>query len=129
MPTKEDLQNELNWLSDKVSTQVWTLNLALLATAWSLFVVGGPEGVRFSPRNAIWVFVPCVVSLLCQMFQYLSGYILAKLLLRGMGGRTEFQYPRTSPFYIGREFFFWCKIVSTTIAGGALVYAVFQKFT
>jgi hypothetical protein len=129
MPTKEDLLKELDWLSDKISTQVWTLNLALLGTAWSLLIVGGPEGARFSTRNALWVFVPCVASLLCQTFQYLCGYHLAKRLLRGLGSHTEFQYPKDSSFYIGRDFFFRGKIVFTTFAAVALVIAFVQKFT
>jgi hypothetical protein len=128
MPEKADLLKELDWLSDKISSQVWTLNLAFLGTAWSLLIVGGPGGVRFSVRNAVWVLVPCIVSLLCQMAQYLCGYLLAQRLLREMGNRTESQYPRDSWFYRGRDLFHWCKIIFTTIAGVALVITLLQKF-
>jgi hypothetical protein len=113
MPEKADLLKELDWLSDKISSQVWTLNLAFLGTAWSLLIVGGPGGVRFSVRNAVWVLVPCIVS---------------QRLLREMGNRTEFQYPRDSWFYRGRDLFHWCKIIFTTIAGVALVITLLQKF-
>jgi hypothetical protein len=41
MPTKAKLIEELDWLTDKISTQVWTLNLGTLATTWSLLIAAG----------------------------------------------------------------------------------------
>src|SRR5260370_22997707 len=105
---KTRADEELDWLSDKISSQVWTLNLTFLTATWAL-LIGGPEGVRFSARNALWVAVPCILSLACQMAQYLCGFVLAESLLRQMGSRTEIQYPRNSPFYRLPAVFFWFK--------------------
>jgi hypothetical protein len=97
MATKDDLRSELNWITEKISSQVWTLNLGTLGTTWSLLIVSGlPTGLRFTTRNAIWVFIPSLLSLLCEMGQYLCGYFLARRLLNDMeeNNTTEFQYPK-----------------------------------
>jgi hypothetical protein len=59
MATKEGLLKELDWVTEKISSQVWTPNLGTLATTWSLLIASGlPDNVRFTTRNAIWIFVP-----------------------------------------------------------------------
>ena len=56
MASKSDLLNVLNFLSEKISTLVWTLNLGSLGLAWSLLITSSvAENVRFSTRNAIWI--------------------------------------------------------------------------
>jgi hypothetical protein len=57
MATKEKLLEELNYLTEKISSLVWTLNVGVLGTTWSLLITTVPENVRFSVRNAFWVFV------------------------------------------------------------------------
>jgi hypothetical protein len=52
MATKEDLLKELNYLTEKISSLVWTLNVGVLGTTWSLLITTVPENVRFSVRNA-----------------------------------------------------------------------------
>jgi hypothetical protein len=106
--------------------------LGTLATTWSLLIASGlPDNVRFTTRNAIWIFVPSLISLLCEMAQYLSAYRLALRLLADMeqSGRTEFQYPTGSILYKARQFFFRCKIVLTIAAAVILVFTLAQKFT
>jgi len=51
MPEKASLLEELDWLSDKISSQVWTLNLTFLAATWSL-LIGGPALGRVTCRSA-----------------------------------------------------------------------------
>jgi hypothetical protein len=48
MPKKADLISELDWITNKISSQVWTLNLGTLGTTWSLLIAE-----RFSIRNKI----------------------------------------------------------------------------
>ena len=38
MATKEDVLKELNWVTEKISSLVWTVNLSTLATTWSLLI-------------------------------------------------------------------------------------------
>jgi hypothetical protein len=104
MAKKDALLKELDWITEKISSQVWTLNVGALGTAWSLLIAN-----RFSIRNAVWVFVPSLLSLLCEMAQYLSGYWLDRRLLAEMerNNRDEFHYPKRSFLYRARQFFFW----------------------
>jgi hypothetical protein len=124
MPKKADLVSELNWITEKISSQVWTLNLGTLGTTWSLVLADG-----LTILHAIWVFVPGLISLVCEMGQYLSGYWLARRLLTDMerNNREEFQYPKSSFLYRARQFFFGCKIVLTVIAAVVLVFTLMQE--
>jgi len=126
MPKKADLLSELDWVTNKISSQVWTLNVGSLGTAWSLLIAD-----RFSTRNAIPVFVPSLLSILCEMGQYLCGYWLARRLLRKMEREnlTEFQYPKRSLLYRARDFFFVWKVFLAIAAAVILVFTLFQKFT
>ncbi len=131
MATKDSLLEDLARVTEKISSQVWTLNLGTLGTTWSLLIASGlPENIRFTTRNAIWVFVPCLLSLLCEMGQYLSGYFLDRKLLRQMEreNRTEFHYRKDDPLWRAREQFFYWKIFLTLIAAGILVYTLVQKY-
>ena len=38
MPQKSELYAELNWITEKISSQVWTLNLGVLGTTWTLLI-------------------------------------------------------------------------------------------
>src|SRR5215467_1051027 len=91
MAKKADLLSELDWITNKISSLVWTLNVGALGTTWSLLIAN-----RFTFRNAIWIFVPCILSILCEIGQYLCGYRLAERLLREMEreNRTQFEYPQ-----------------------------------
>src|SRR5271166_6641824 len=128
MRTKDSLLKDLDWVTEKISSQVWTLNLGTLGTTWSLLVASSlPQ--HLTTRNAIWVFVPCLISLLCEMGQYLSAYALGRMLLKDMGenNRTEFQYPKGNVLYKARELFFHAKIVLTIAAAAILVYTLVRK--
>jgi CDP-diglyceride synthetase len=89
MPKKDDIVTELNWTSEKISSLVWSLNVGTLGTTWSLLIAN-----RFSIRNAIWILVPCLLSLLCEMAQYFSGYWLALRIEEDMrrNNRKEYEY-------------------------------------
>jgi hypothetical protein len=125
MATKGDLIKELDWTSEKISSLVWTLNVGALGTTWSLLIAN-----RFTFKNAIYIFVPCILSILCEMGQYLSGHILARRLENEMKEKnlTEFEYPTDDPLYKARRRFFFWKIVLAIAAGVILLFTLFQKF-
>jgi hypothetical protein len=131
MATKESLLEDLRRVTEKISSQVWTLNLGTLGTTWSLLIASGlPENIRFTTRNAIWVFVPSLLSLLCEMGQYLSAYFLDRKLLFQMEreNRTEFHYRKDDILWRARESFFHAKILLTVIAAAILVYSLVEKY-
>ena len=119
MRNKKDLVEELNWLTDKISSQVWTLNLGTLATTWSLLIAAGNvEKLRIGGANAIPIMGLCILAMLCELVQYLAGYINARSILRGLenSGRAEFEYDRSALLYILREVCFYGKISLTLAA-------------
>jgi hypothetical protein len=131
MATKEKLLEELNWVTEKISAQIWALNLGTLGTTWSLLITTPlPNNVRFTARDALPVVVLCIVSLICELGQYLSAYFMQRQILTTMekNGLTEFQYDPKSALRRSRMFFFWCKILAVIIAAGFLVFTLFRKF-
>jgi hypothetical protein len=131
MATKADLLSELNWVTEKISSQVWTLNLGTLGTTWSLLIATAvPETIRFTPRNAVWVVIPSLLSLLCEMGQVLAAYSLDRKLLKKMeeSNAAEFQYPTTDWRYRLRHCFFHTKIVLTIGAATILLFTLVRKF-
>ena len=131
MQTKEDLVKELNWLTDKISSQVWTLNLGTLATTWSLLIAAGSvEKLRIGPGNAIPIMFFCIVAMLFELGQYLAGYFNAKSILDRLesSGQSEFEYDKSAPLYVARKWFFCGKIALTLVAAIWLVVILAKKF-
>jgi hypothetical protein len=128
--SKDDLLKELHYLSEKISTLVWTLNLGALGLSWSLLITSSvAENVRFSARNAIWIFVPGMIALLCEFGQYLSGYLNARSLCLEMEAKDlkTFEYRTDDFWYKARRRFFWAKIGFTILASLILVYTLVMK--
>jgi|SRR5262245_38594388 len=125
MATKADLLSELNWITEKISSLVWTLNVGVLGTTWSLLIARS-----FTFRNAIWIFVPSILSIICEIGQYFSAYWLDHRLLAELerNNRTEFQYPTDDPLYNARRIFFGCKIVLAIAAAVILLITLIQKY-
>jgi hypothetical protein len=96
-----------------------TLNLGTLATTWSLLIAAGNvENRRIGGANAIPIMGLCILAMLCELVQYLAGYVNARSILRGLenSGRTEFEYDRSALLYILREVCFYGKISLTLAA-------------
>jgi hypothetical protein len=128
--SKDDVLKELNYLSEKLSTLVWTLNLGALGLTWSLLITSSvADKVRFTARNAIWIFVPSMIALLCEFGQYLSGLINTKNLCDEMEEKNLqiSEYRKDDPWYKARLRFFWAKIGFTVAASSILVYTLLTK--
>jgi hypothetical protein len=131
MVTKETLIKNLDWITEKISSQVWTLNLGTLGTTWSLLITTTlPNNTRFTAANAIPIIIMCLLSLLCEMGQYLSAYLNDHQILKTLetNNRTEFQYETTGFLFRARSILFWCKIVLAVSASGVLVFTLAKKF-
>ena len=124
MATKAELKSQLDWITEKISSLVWTLNVGALGTTWSLLIAS-----RFTFRNAIWIFVPSILSILCEIGQYLSGYCLDRRLWNKMDREnlTEFQYPTHYILYNMRMRFFWWKLALAIVAAVILLITLFLK--
>jgi hypothetical protein len=131
MAEKRELIEDLNWTTEKISSQVWTVNLGTLATAWSLLIADKlPATVRFTPKDAIWVIVPSLLSLLCEMGQYLAAYRMQHQILNRMEstGEKEFQYSKESFLYKIRFRLFGSKIGLAVIGAVIVLFILIRKF-
>jgi hypothetical protein len=131
MQHKKDLIDDLDWLTDKISSQVWTLNLGILGTTWTLLIASSNTKLQFQPAEAFPILFLCIVSLTCQMLQYLSGYKNDMLILHRMEKQNHqtFEFDATAFFYRCRNLFFRAKILVTLAAAAFLLWRVFIHFS
>ena len=130
MQPKAKLFEDLDWLSDKISTQVWTLNLGTLATTWSLVIAtGSSEKLRIGNGNAIIIMLLCIVAMLCELGQYYAGYFNARSILDHLerSGQAEFEYDKTAMLYILRKALFYVKAVLSVAAAMWLIVVLAGK--
>jgi hypothetical protein len=130
MATRQNLLDELNWITDKISSGIWTVNFGVLGTAWAL-LVGSDTSNRFrlEANDVKWVFILCLGGLLGELLQYLSGYINSRMVLSAIESenKTEFQYDKSAFWYRARGAFFYAKIVLTLLGAGFLLYKLYLR--
>jgi hypothetical protein len=127
MPTKTDLYAELNWITEKISSLVWTLNLGALGTTWTLLIATTNTKLQFQPAEAFPILFLCIASLTFEMLQYLSAYINDRLILHKVeAAKTDtYDYDATAFLYRLRMFFFYLKIVATIAAAVLLLWKIY----
>lgn len=114
MPRISEIIEELRFISDRISTQIRTLALGLLAIAWSILVgdstflrhLSEELGKRLLLIAALSVFV-----LLLDFLQYVTAYIYVNNVRKKAeaAGLEEITYPTGSWLRGFRSFFFWSK--------------------
>lgn len=121
MPTIEKVFEELQWLSDRISSQVRTISVSLLIITWGL-IIGRPnvssrltEGFK---KNLMCVGILALVVLLGDFLQYFFGYINNDCLRKKIErtGQNEAEYDYNSKTYKIRGFLFWFKQIALLIA-------------
>lgn len=130
MAKKEDLLKDLDWVTEKISSQVWILNLGTLGTTWSLLITTTiPDKLKITFVEARWIFVSCIAALLCEMGQYLASYIMYFGILKKLEAdeHTTFSYDKNSGMRKLRFTFFYAKIALTVAASLYLLLIVFPK--
>jgi hypothetical protein len=130
MQHKKDLLADLDWLTDKISSEVWTLNLGILGTTWTLLITTTNTKYQLQPAEALPILFLCIASLACQMLQYLCGYRNAKQILNELEAHNHqtFEYDKTDFFYVCRNLFFYAKILVTVAAAVFLLWKIFNHF-
>jgi hypothetical protein len=90
MAPKESLIEDLDNVTEKLSTKVWTLNLGTLGTIWALLITTNlPNNIHIDVRDAAWVLILCFFSLVCDMGQYFSAYKMDKTIFGGHGSEQS----------------------------------------
>lgn len=121
MPTLKEVIEDLNWLCDRISTQVRTMSIGLLAITWGL-LIGKPEITQPLPlwlkKNLLAIGILALVVMLSDFLQYFVGFWVVDSLRKSMEAKkqTEAEYDYGTIPYKLREFFFWAKLVLVVIA-------------
>jgi hypothetical protein len=121
VPTIQKIIEELQWLSDRISTQVRTLGISLLAITWGLIIaqpqIAGPLPDDLK-KSLLIVGVLALAAIICDFLQYSVAYLNNKALLDNMEDKKldEAAYDYTATTYKLRGFFFWAKQVLLIIA-------------
>lgn len=122
MATEAEVLKEQEFVTDRISTQVRTIALSMIAVAW-LFLSGGGTVAQLSKINpsGTLLFACILVSFIVLLFDYLQ-YIAAywniiTTFKKGLDSSGEYKYEYIAFSYMTRVGMFWLK-------QGALVVAV-----
>lgn len=111
-----EISAELEFLSDRISSQVRSLGFGMIALVWALLtglkdtslVIGA--GQR---RELLGIALLAVLAMVIDFLQYLLGYRDTIRILRGAekNKQKEAAYDATSALYRARSTCFWLKQV------------------
>ena len=131
MATKEDVLKELNWVTEKISSLVWTVNLSTLATTWSLLIGSAsiPTQYRLQRGEAEPILLCSLLALICEMSQFVAAYVNNRQALHIIERDhvEDFRYNPKAWSYRLRLLFFYLKIILTFAAALILVIRLITK--
>jgi len=113
--------DELQWVSDRISTQIRTIGLGLIILTWGL-IIGQPEIAGPIPasltKNLLIIGVVALGTMFCDFLQYFFAYLNSDILRKKMEIKKldEADYDYTAATYKLRTFFFWSKQVLLFVA-------------
>jgi hypothetical protein len=129
MTTLKETYEELQFLSDRISTQVRWLAAGVIALVW-MFLAGGKDSpsLPFPPNHEVLVTAAglAIMALLLDYIQYFFGYKLTMRSLKKVEdtGGENVTYDYTSCLYRMRVFFFWVKQIVAVSAVVLLGYEI-----
>jgi hypothetical protein len=129
MASKSNITGDLDFLTDRLSTQVRTTALGVLVFSWGL-LMGESTVAKSLAAQLKWDLVAiaalAVLAMLFDILQYLFGYWNTRKVLSAMeaAGKTEASYDYSSCLYRLRSFFFAAKMVAMTAGAVWLVFVL-----
>jgi len=96
MPDSKQLREELDWVTAKLSSQTWILNLGLLGTTWSL-IMSVHSQARLTFAEARPTLVACIIGLTFDVIQYLSAFWLISQTRKALRASWEEQHRLRRP--------------------------------
>jgi hypothetical protein len=125
----KDVYEELQFTSDRISTQTRTIALSVLALVW-LFLAGGTSKptLPVQPDRGSLLITGALAlgSLLLDYLQYVLGYFATNAVRAKTedASLTEAEYDYKDIRYRARKVCFWAKQVAALVGLGYLAYAV-----
>ena len=120
LPTKQSVMENLDWVTDRLSNQVRTVAIGVLALSWGLLVGNSTAAKAVSEQQLLMIGLLAVVVMFCDFLQYVFGYQNTFRLYQSMQqqGLETARYP-DDWFYRGRKFCFYAK---QWLAGASVVW-------
>src|SRR4030095_7366098 len=119
----QDVSEEAQWLSDRLSVQVRWVAVSILAFVWGL-IISTPRELAISQRLVLWAGLLAIAALLVDLLQYVVGYIYTMRILRRMERGADASYNRRHVLYRLRHYCFVAKQIIVLSAGVMLAIAV-----
>jgi len=135
VPELKEITKELEFISDKLSTQVRTVAIGLLAITWAILVGDSSFLRKLSEglgKRLLLIGVLSIFVLLVDFVQYMVGYIYVDKTLKAAEAKdlTETDYDPHSPLYQFRSILFWTKqfvlILTLVLFLGALACYIYS---
>jgi hypothetical protein len=110
----KDVYTDLDFATDRLSAQVRTLALGILALVWTFLSAAKdviPLKLGGSKEPLVIIGALCILALLLDLLQYVAFYISANGI-RKVAERaksTEAEYDEGSPARMAQTFLFWAK--------------------
>lgn len=123
MATEEQILEDQKLCSDRISTQVRTVGLSMIAVSW-VFLSGSIDATSvFANKPSPTMLLSCgllaFLSLVADYLQYVVAFLNAQAThLKGPDGLGNFRYDINSKSYLWRGYFFYIK-------QGLLWFAIF----
>jgi len=130
MATEEQIIEEQNFVTDRISTQVRGIALSMIAVAW-LFLTGeATQFIQAAKPLGSWLVACLLLSLLALLLdyaQYVAGYRAIAATLRGgsVEGRGYVYNYDSVAYKLRVRLFFWKQVVLIA-AVAAFVYALLR---
>lgn len=124
MPTKQEVIENLNWTTARVSDRVWTISVGVIGVSMSYIIEASSEGEPFLPPERVALPAGIALLALClDLVQYVAAHRQNMQLLRRMEieGLTEGRFETGSAMRRLRSAAYRGKIGLCAIAGLWLV--------
>lgn len=119
----QEVSEEAQWLSDRLSVQVRWVAVGILALVWGL-IISPPRELALSPRLVLLAGLLAIAALFVDLLQYIVGYVYAMRILRRMERGADASYNRRHLLYRLRHYCFVAKQIIALGAGVVLGIAV-----
>lgn len=121
MASKEDIIKEMDFLSDRISTQVRTVALGLLGITWGLLIGKSEVAVQIATstgKNLMAIGGIAILAMFLDFLQYFFGYWYTHSLFKDMEkeNKEEAKYKYSDARYRLRTCLFWAKQIILMIA-------------
>jgi hypothetical protein len=122
----KDIYDDLNFATDRLSAQVRTLVLGILALVWAFLSSNKdvlPLKLGASKEPLVLIGAICILTLVLDLLQYMCSYVSANRVRRRAeaGHQDTAEYDEASGVRLLQRFLFWAKQITTLGAAAWLL--------